>query len=82
MTSFDNVPSAAGQTSDAYTTLSDGLRPDLGEALRFLTILDPTADSFTFGAYADVASALEMEFTLLPARRPTLDEVAELLANE
>lgn len=40
------------------------------------------AASVSIGAYADVASALGMEFTLLPARRPMLDEVAELLANE
>lgn len=38
--------------------------------------------SVSIGAYAQVASALGLEFTPVPARRPTLDEVRELLANE
>jgi transcriptional regulator with XRE-family HTH domain len=38
--------------------------------------------SVSMGAYAEITAALGMEFTLVPARRPTLDEVAELLANE
>ena len=37
--------------------------------------------SVSIGAYAQIASALGAEFTLLPARRPTLDEVRELLAH-
>ncbi|AKC86559.1 helix-turn-helix transcriptional regulator [Pseudoxanthomonas suwonensis] len=37
--------------------------------------------SVSIGAYAEVAAALGLEFTPVPARRPTLDEVAELLAN-
>lgn len=40
------------------------------------------AASVSIGAYAKVACALGMEFVPVPARRPTLDEVAELLANE
>ena len=40
------------------------------------------AASVSIGAYAKVACALDMEFVPVPARRPTLDEVAELLANE
>ena len=31
-------------------------------------------DSVSIGAYAQIASALGAEFTVLPARRPTLDE--------
>lgn len=37
--------------------------------------------SVSIGAYAEVAAALGLEFTPVPARRPTLDEVAELLAD-
>lgn len=37
--------------------------------------------SVSIGAYAGVAAALGLEFTPVPARRPTLDEVAELLAD-
>lgn len=37
--------------------------------------------SVSIGAYAEVAAALGLEFTPVPARRPTLDEVKELLAN-
>lgn len=38
--------------------------------------------SVSIGAYAQIASALGAEFTVLPARRPTLDEVRELMAHE
>lgn len=38
--------------------------------------------SVSIGAYAEVAAALGLEFTPVPARRPTLDEVTELLAND
>lgn len=38
--------------------------------------------SVSIGAYADVAAALGLEFVPVPARRPTLDEVTELLADE
>lgn len=38
--------------------------------------------SVSIGAYAEVAAALGLEFVPVPARRPTLDEVAELLADE
>ena len=38
--------------------------------------------SVAIGAYAAVANALGMEFSLVPARRPTLDEVQALLADE
>jgi transcriptional regulator with XRE-family HTH domain len=37
--------------------------------------------SVSIGAYAQIASALGAEFTLLPAKRPTLDEVRELMAH-
>ncbi len=37
--------------------------------------------SVSIGAYANVAAALGMEFALTPARRPTLDEVKELLGD-
>lgn len=37
--------------------------------------------SVSIGAYAEVAAALGLEFTPVPARRPTLEEVAELLAH-
>lgn len=33
-------------------------------------------------AYAAVAASLGLEFVPMPARRPTLDEVQELLAND
>lgn len=36
----------------------------------------------SMGAYADAAAALGMELSLTPARRPTLDEVADLLRDE
>jgi transcriptional regulator with XRE-family HTH domain len=35
--------------------------------------------SVSMGAYANLAASLGMEFALTPARRPTLDEVKELL---
>jgi transcriptional regulator with XRE-family HTH domain len=38
--------------------------------------------SVSIGAYAQIASALGAEFTALPARRPTLDEVRELIGHE
>ncbi|MCI1710050.1 MAG: hypothetical protein LKM39_06570 [Chiayiivirga sp.] len=38
--------------------------------------------SVSIGAYAEVAAALGLEFTPVPARRPTLDEVREMLAND
>ena len=38
--------------------------------------------SVSIGAYAQIASALGAEFTVLPARRPTLDEVRELMSHE
>ncbi|HEV2607456.1 MAG TPA: helix-turn-helix domain-containing protein [Xanthomonadaceae bacterium] len=38
--------------------------------------------SVSIGAYASLADALGMEFSLVPARRPTLDEVQVLLADE
>ena len=38
--------------------------------------------SVSIGAYANLALALGMEFSLVPARRPTLDEIAALLADE
>lgn len=38
--------------------------------------------SVSIGAYAEVAAALGLEFTPVPARRPTLDEVTELLAHD
>lgn len=38
--------------------------------------------SVSIGAYASVSAALGMEFTPVPARRPTLDEVRELLGDE
>ena len=38
--------------------------------------------SVSIGAYAEVAAALGLEFTPVPARRPTLDEVAELLSHD
>lgn len=38
--------------------------------------------SVSVGAYAEVAAALGLEFTPVPARRPTLDEVTELLAHD
>lgn len=38
--------------------------------------------SVSIGAYAQIASALGAEFSVLPARRPTLDEVRELMAND
>ena len=37
--------------------------------------------SVSIGAYAKVAAALNQELVPVPARRPTLDEVAELLAT-
>ena len=37
--------------------------------------------SVSIGAYAEVAAALGLEFMPVPARRPTLDEVKEMLAN-
>lgn len=37
--------------------------------------------SVSVGAYAQIASALGLEFAPIPARRPTLEEVRELLAN-
>lgn len=37
--------------------------------------------SVSIGAYAQLASALGAEFSLLPAKRPTLDEVRELMAH-
>ncbi len=37
--------------------------------------------SVSIGAYAAVAAALGLEFTPIPARRPTLEEVEELLAH-
>ncbi len=37
--------------------------------------------SVSIGAYAQIASALGAEFTPLPARRPTLDEVRELMIH-
>ncbi len=40
------------------------------------------AASVAIGAYAAVAAALGLEFTPIPARRPTLEEVAELLADD
>ena len=39
-------------------------------------------DSVSIGAYAQIAIALGAEFNLLPAKRPTLDEVRELIAHE
>ncbi len=38
--------------------------------------------SVSIGAYAAAAAALGLEFTPVPARRPTLEEVAELLADD
>ena len=38
--------------------------------------------SVSIGAYANVALALGMDFSLVPARRPTLDEIGALLADE
>ena len=38
--------------------------------------------SVSIGAYAAIASALGLEFTPSPARRPTLDEVKGLLGDE
>ena len=38
--------------------------------------------SVSIGAYAEVAAALGLEFTPVPARRPTLEEVSKLLAND
>lgn len=32
--------------------------------------------------YADIAAALGLEFATVPARRPTLEEVREMLADE
>ncbi|MBP8098247.1 MAG: helix-turn-helix transcriptional regulator [Arenimonas sp.] len=37
--------------------------------------------SVSIGAYAQIASALGAEFSVLPARRPTLDEIRELMAH-
>lgn len=37
--------------------------------------------SVSVGAYAQVSAALGLELALTPARRPTLDEVAGLLAD-
>lgn len=38
--------------------------------------------SVSMRAYATVASALGMEFALVPTQRPTLDEVAAMLDDE
>jgi HTH-type transcriptional regulator/antitoxin HipB len=38
--------------------------------------------SVSAGAYAAVAAALNMEFSIVPARRPTLEEVPELLKHD
>ena len=38
--------------------------------------------SVSAGAYAAIAAALNMEFSLVPARRPTLEEVPELLKHD
>lgn len=38
--------------------------------------------SVAIGAYAAVAAALELEFTPMPARRPTLEEVPALLIDD
>ena len=38
--------------------------------------------SVSAGAYAAVAAALNMEFSVVPARRPTLEEVPELLKHD
>ena len=38
--------------------------------------------SVAIGAYAVVAAALGLEFTPVPSRRPTLEEVAGLLADD
>lgn len=38
--------------------------------------------SVSIGAYAEIAAALGLEFTPVPARRPTLEEVTELLAHD
>ena len=38
--------------------------------------------SVSIRAYARLASALGAEFTVRPARRPTLDEIGELLAHD
>lgn len=38
--------------------------------------------SVSAGAYAAVAAALGMELSLTPARRPTLEEVPELLKHD
>jgi len=40
---------------------------------------DPTVSA---GAYASIAAALGAEFTLVPSRRPTLEEARELFADE
>jgi len=38
--------------------------------------------SVGIGAYAAVAAAMNLEFTPIPARRPTLEEVGVLLGDE
>ena len=38
--------------------------------------------SVSIGAYAQIVSALGAEFTALPARRPTLDEVRGLMTHD
>lgn len=38
--------------------------------------------SVSVGAYAAIAAALGMEFSLVAARRPTLEEVPELLEHD
>jgi transcriptional regulator with XRE-family HTH domain len=38
--------------------------------------------SVSIGAYANIAAALDMEFAPVPARRPTLDEVKDLLDDD
>jgi transcriptional regulator with XRE-family HTH domain len=40
------------------------------------------AASVSAGSYVDVACALGAEMTLVPARRPTLDEARKLFADE
>ena len=68
-------------------SVGSAARPKLALALRagvprLKVIQEERGDSpVSIGAYAQIASALGAEFTVLPARRPTLDEVCQHVAG-
>ena len=75
-----NSPAVNG--AEARTTTNNTLTPDLEQAARFLTMLDETAEQFTFQTFADTPTAKAEPMRHAAIRHGSLEELADWLTRK